>query len=204
MTEPRRIADPSLLTDITTGLSSLNIEASEPQPTTLVLLQPLANASMLAACRPQTSSSKYEFLKIQPLSLAWRQAIIKIPPIPHIIFDLSLPKPPPPPSPSPGEVEFQKIYSDAAFPAKGGLGVLIRDVMMMVVTIATETRMRAEGKVKFEVVFDETENVAPAGLKLLEKQLSALEKEYNKIPKKQTTEKDDEREAEDGEEEIGD
>jgi hypothetical protein len=195
MTKPRRITDPFLLADITTGLSNLNVESSEPQPTTLVLLQPLANASMLALCRPQTSSSKYEFLKIQSLSLAWRQAITKIQPISRIPFDLSLPKPPPPSSPCSDEVEFQKIYSDAAFPAKGGLVVLVRDVMLMVVTIATGTRMRAEGKVKFEVVFDETESVAPAGITLLEKQLSALEKEYNKTPKKQMMEKDDEREA---------
>jgi hypothetical protein len=160
---------------------------------------------MLTACRPPNPCSKYEFLNIQTLSLAWRQAITKIPPISHIIFDLSLPKPPPPSSPSSGEeAEFQKIYSDAALPAGGGPTVLFRDVMMMVVTIATGTRMRAEGKVRFEVVFDENEGVIPAGVKLLEKQLSALEKEYNKTPKKQTTEKDDEREADNGEGESGD
>jgi hypothetical protein len=57
--------------------------------------------------------------------------------------------------------------------------VLARDVMTTVVTISTETRMRADGVLKFEVVYDQREGVTPKAIKMLEKQLGDL-KDYKK------------------------
>ncbi len=66
---------------------------------------------------------------------------------------------------------------------------MTRDMMTLVITIATGTRMRADGEVKFGLVFDEGEGVAETAMKLLKKQLGELEKEY----KKTTTVQDGER-----------
>src|SRR5882757_4222986 len=65
MVESLRITEPRLLTDITAKLATLNLSAPEPPPTTLVLLQPLANAATLAACLPasrSTSASNLQYL----------------------------------------------------------------------------------------------------------------------------------------------
>jgi hypothetical protein len=128
MVEAQRIPEPSLLSSITVGLSNLSIDTFKPphsrsqkSPTTLVLLQPLANADILASCRDPASrlvrkpngsvcgTLNYEYLNIQPLSLAWRQAVIKAPPISQLTFDLSLPK-------HEGDKAFEKVYWDMVMP----------------------------------------------------------------------------------------
>jgi hypothetical protein len=198
MVEAQRITEPSLLSNITIGLSNLSIDTSkllpdsgsQTPPTTLVLLQPLANADMLASCRDPDSrlvrkpngsvcgASNHEYLNIQPLSLAWRQAVIKAPPISQLTFDLTLPK-------HEGDEIFEKVYWDTGMPREGGLAVRTQDVMTLAITIATGTRMRADGVLKFGVAYDETEGVSIKAMKLLEKQLLALGPEY-KTPVRDT------------------
>jgi hypothetical protein len=133
MVETQRITELSLLSDITTRLSSLSIETSKPshsgsqiQQAKLVLLQPLANADMLAACRNPDSrlirkpngfvcgTSNYEYLDIRALSVAWRQAVTKVPPISQVTFDLTLPKPEGDEKSTSGA--FQKVFWDTAMP----------------------------------------------------------------------------------------
>jgi len=195
MVEARRITDPSLLFDITKGLASLGIEANpsdsapQIQEATFALLQPLANANMLAACRDADSrlvrksdgticaTSNHEYLNIRPLSKAWRRAVTKVQPISHITFDLTLPKA------DGGEKStndgFQEVYWDTAMPQEGGIAVHTQDVMTLAITLATGTRMRAQGPLRFGVTYNETEGVTLRAMTLLKKQLLALEPEYN-------------------------
>ncbi|GIJ99566.1 hypothetical protein Aspvir_001700 [Aspergillus viridinutans] len=202
MSEVETITDPDHLNEfhITAGLSSLNTGTSgaspEPVPQTqrvkLVLLQPLANPDMLAACRNPGSrvtrrstglsggSSTREFLDIRPLSKAWRQATMKVPPFSHLIFDLTLPK-----ANEGRNDSFQKVYWDIGMPQGDTLSVQAGDVMNLVVTIATETRVRAKGNVRFEVVYDEAEGVAPRALTRLDQELLALQQ----FPKKKDGER---------------
>ncbi|GFF82219.1 hypothetical protein IFM47457_05730 [Aspergillus lentulus] len=192
MSEAESMIEPNVLDEsfITSGLSSLSIGTSEGPPKSspqtrkarLVLLQPLANAKMLQACRnPQSRrilkndclfTSSNELLDIQPLSRAWRQAIMNVPPFSHLIFDLILPQ----------ETEnckdtFQKVHWDTFLPEENSLGVPLRDVTTLVRTITTEMKMRAKGDVWFDVVYDEIEGskgIAPRAMAILKKQLIAL------------------------------
>jgi hypothetical protein len=200
MAEACRITDPSQLA---TGMPRLGIEASatdstpsegllQTSPPILVLLQPLANPDMLTACRRPSTYTSNQYLNIQPLSLKWRQALTNIAPITQIIFDLTLPCPLPPSSSS-GGLEFQKIYWDTGIPPEGGLAVLVRDVTTMVVTIATGMRMRADGVLKFDVVYDQSEGVTLKAMNLLQKQLRELEKEYKKTSDSNTACREGER-----------
>lgn len=200
MAEAERITDPSLLQEssIVTKLSSLTINASKQPPESalqpppqvkLVLLQPLANAEMLESCHDSSLNQglksdgsvytmpKYEGLDIRPLSKAWRGALMKVPPITHLTFDLSLPK----------EVEntkgsFRKVHWDTDMPRDGGVAVNAQRVMTLVITIATEIRMRAAGDVRFEVTYGENDGASLKAMTLLKKQLLALT-EY-KAPEK--------------------
>ncbi|KAH8786242.1 hypothetical protein BGZ57DRAFT_818281 [Hyaloscypha finlandica] len=192
MVESLRITEPRLLTDIAAKLETLNLSAPEPPPTTLVLLQPLANAATLAACLPasrSTSTSNLQYLDIQPLSLAWRQAVIKAPPMQDLVVQemQALPLLFSTPassskstSASGGHGGFQKLYWDTAVPREGGLAVRTRDVITLIVTIATGIRMRVDGEVRFGLVFDGREGVTGHAMKLLKKQLGVLEKDYKK------------------------
>jgi hypothetical protein len=192
MSEAESMIEPNVLDEsfITSGLSSLSIRTSEGPPESspqtqkarLVLLQPLANAKMLQACRnPQSRripknncmfTSSNELLDIQPLSRAWRGAITNVPPFSHLIFDLTLPK----------ETEnckdtFQKVHWDTFIPEENSLGVRLRDVTTLVRTIATEMKIRTKGDVWFDVVYDEVEGskvIAPRAMVILKKQLLAL------------------------------
>lgn len=188
MAEAQRITDPNLLGNLVAELSSLTIGASKPQeigsPTrevTLVLLQPLSNAKMLAACRNtslrsnQKSNSaaarpsKYEYLDVGPLSKAWRQALMKVAPISKLTFDLTLPQP--------GEEStsvFETVYWDVALPEEGGLAVRTQDVMNIAITIATEMRMRIDGNLQLGLTYGEAEGASARGMALLKKQLLAL------------------------------
>jgi hypothetical protein len=205
MVESLRITEPSLLTDIAIKLSHLDLKDSlTSPPTTLVLLQPLANPATLAACLPHsptTSASNPQYVNLRPLSLAWRQAVIKTPPMPDLVFDLRLPFPVTLSPSSPPEitivngvrcvqaqpyiapVAFQKdeppkIYWDIKVPREGGLVLSTKDVMMMIITIATGVRMRVDGEVRFRLVFSESEGISELAMTLLRKQLAALEKDY--------------------------
>ncbi|PKX97903.1 uncharacterized protein P174DRAFT_436349 [Aspergillus novofumigatus IBT 16806] len=192
MTQLELVTDPDDLNEfhITAGLSSLNTGGSRAPPdpalrtrkVKLVLLQPLAKPDMLAACRNPVSrvtrrstgsvdgASTCEFLDIRPLSKAWRQATMKVPPFSHLIFDLTLPK-----ANEGRNDSFRKVYWDIGIPQGDTLSVEVRDVMNLVVTIATETRIRTKGSVYFEIVYDEAEGVAPRVLTRLDKQLLALQ-----------------------------
>jgi hypothetical protein len=97
--------------------------------------------------------------------------VIKAPPISQLTFDLALPK-------QEGDETFEKVYWETAMPRAGGLAVRTQDVMTLAITIATGTRMRADGVLRFGVAYDETEGVSPEARKLLEKQLLALGPEY--------------------------
>ncbi|KAH8586331.1 hypothetical protein B0O99DRAFT_602574 [Bisporella sp. PMI_857] len=213
MVESLLITSPSALADITTKLPTSDLSASSLPPATLVLLQPLANPNTLAECR---SSSNHIHLNLQPLSLAWRQAMIKTQPFADIIFDLRLPKqdgdddfyaegerrkeaqeveyiqtahgtqavvhaqPLPTVQQVPGELKRICWDTDAVRLGEGGFVIKTKDVLSLVITIATGVRMRAEGGVRFRVVWEERESVSVPAVRLLEKQLRGLEKEYKK------------------------
>ena len=188
MSQEVNITEPNLLQGFcgTKGLSSLDNNsfklspesASQPQQMKLVLLQPLANADILKDCRDpnfRCLTSNREYLNLQPLSRRWRQELIKITPIPTLIFDLTLP--------NEGEENnhtFTKVYWDTAMPQEDSIGIHTRDVMTLVITIATEMRMRTNGDVLFEVIYNDTEGVSLKGMSLLKKQLLALSN--NKLP----------------------
>ncbi|KAH2917284.1 hypothetical protein KXW25_007248 [Aspergillus fumigatus] len=84
---------------------------------------------------------------------------MKVPPFSHLIFDLTLPK-----ATEGRNHSFQKVYWDIGNPQGDTLSVEARVVMNLVVTIATETRMRAKalGSVGFWSEFDFT---SPLNLK---------------------------------------
>jgi len=97
---------------------------------------------------------------------------MKAPPIPYLTFDLALPKED---EKHKGLSQFQKVYWDTAMPNQEvSLGVHARDIMTLVITIATETRMRVDGNIRFEVTYDELEGVSLKAMTLLKKQLLAL------------------------------
>ncbi|PKX99682.1 uncharacterized protein P174DRAFT_438116 [Aspergillus novofumigatus IBT 16806] len=202
MFEAERITEPSLLDNflVTPGVSSPSTEASggAPQPESqtrkarLVLLQPLVNAELLEACRICNDNglltSENEFLNIQPLSRAWRRAITSIPPFSHLIFDLTLPK----------ETEelndtFHQVHWDTFIPEEKSLGVPLRDVLTLVRTIATGTKIRASGDVRFEVVYEEVEGakgIAPRAIASLKKQLLALSQQVREVKDREKGELD--------------
>jgi hypothetical protein len=183
MSETERIIEPDLLDEfiITAGLSSLSTETSQPPPDSvpqaqkarLVLLQPLANAEMLESCRThKPDNSNNELLNIQPLSSAWRRAIMNVPPFSQLIFDLTLPK-----DTEEWKDSFQKVHWDTFIPQENSLGVRVRDVKTLIITIATEMKIRANGDVWFDVVYDEVEGakgIAPRAMAILKKHLLAL------------------------------
>lgn len=94
---------------------------------------------------------------------------MEVPPIPHLTFDLALPK-----AEETSKDSFQRVYWDVAIPGEGGLGVLQHDVNSLIITIATVMRMRTEGDVLFEVIWDQADKKALRKISLLEKQLRAL------------------------------
>ncbi|KAI0124311.1 hypothetical protein BJ170DRAFT_638853 [Xylariales sp. AK1849] len=189
--------------DLSIGLSKLSIETGEPEsqsqsPTRqvrLALLQPLATPAMLVACRNPSSTvvrfpdgrasdaTGHEYLDISALRKAWVQAVGKVLPVSLITFDLSLPQPD-------GSVEgegegegvaegkgkrFRNVYWDTSTPSHGQhLAVLAPDVMRLAVSIATTTRMRVQGDLRFELVYNEKDGVSTRAMALLKKQLLAI------------------------------
>ncbi|KAI9931997.1 hypothetical protein ASPWEDRAFT_171875 [Aspergillus wentii DTO 134E9] len=159
-----RITNPKHIQDLKIDLTSLSNASESPtqrQPIELVLLQPLSDPDLLEACRNPDSqirrrpngvvcgTSNQEFLDIGPLSKAWREALLTIPPISNLVFNLALPK----------EAEkrngsFQKVYWVTAMPQEPSVGVHLRDAMALVITIATEMKIRVDGDVFFEAIYE--------------------------------------------------
>ena len=189
ITDPAQLEDP----DLAVKLSDLDL-AGNPQYSgestqygaqrlRLALLQPLVNPAMFAACRvpePKTvripnhsinDAASHEYLDISALDKAWRKALVKLPPASHVTFDLSLPKPVDDSDPP------RKIFWETAMPRTGNYAAIsARTVMRLVASIATVTRMRAQGDVHFELIYNETEGVSPAGMGMLAEQLRLLAK----------------------------
>src|SRR5262249_35821334 len=150
--EAQRISAPSSPSDVTIGLSSLTIEppklevSTSGSQTKLAILQPLANAAMLAACRDPNSRflrkedgticgpSNDEYLNIRPLSAAWRQAANQAAnqaaPISDVVFDVTLPK-----GDESNGSGFQKVHWETSMPHEGGVAVYTQDVMTLVITL---------------------------------------------------------------------
>ena len=189
------ITDPAQLqeSDLAVKLSNLDLadspdNAGEPtQQATrrlrLVLLQPLADVAMFAACRNPASKTTrlangrvsdvigHEYLDISALDKAWRHALANVPPTPHITFDLNLPQPVDDSEAPP------KIYWDTATPpTKQHMAIVTRNVMRLVASLATVTRMRVQGEVHFELSYDEAEGVSARGMDRLSKQLEDIAK----------------------------
>lgn len=179
MLQVERITEPNHLRNYCgeNGLSSL----SKLQQVELAILQPLANADLFDNCRDPESrtmrnrngslggASNCKYLNIQPLSKSWRDELLKVPPVSRLIFDLTLPK-----RGENNNGSAIKVYWDTAMPEEDCFGIHIRDVMTLVVTIATESRMRTNGAVSFEVIYDDTEGISLKATALLKKQLLAL------------------------------
>ncbi|KAM3080200.1 hypothetical protein ACMFMF_003609 [Clarireedia jacksonii] len=158
--------------------------SSQKQQRKLALLQPLATSETPEACQDPTSrivchpngspcsTPNREYLNISQLSKAWRQALLAIKPITEVVFDLIPPK----------QYEnhkvsspFQRVYWDTVMHSNGvSLGIHAGDVMTMVITIATEMRLRIDGYLCFDIIYDELEGVSMKGMTLLRKQLLAL------------------------------
>jgi hypothetical protein len=163
MSDPKAAAALHDDSDIITRMSSLSIEPrSNTQDATLAILQPLKDHNMLAACRNPGSKfvlfadgsvcrpSDFEWLNIEPLGLAWRQAMLKIPALSQTTFDLSLPRE--------GEntAGQQKVSWNGMPRSEDGLGIPMQDVANLVVTLATMNRMRTKSDLKFEVTWGES------------------------------------------------
>jgi hypothetical protein len=182
--DPLCITEPSQLTDNTAKLAALDLSASEPRQITLVLLQPLANPATLASCLPsihRNSTHNWQYLDLQPLSQAWRQAIINTSPTPNLVFDLSLPQSTDISSSSSETTSLlngRTIRWDTSGSWNNYTIILTKDVMTMVNSIAIGVRMRYDGKVSFGLVFDEKEGLARHAMELLRKHLHNTEKEY--------------------------
>ncbi|EJD50546.1 hypothetical protein AURDEDRAFT_112174 [Auricularia subglabra TFB-10046 SS5] len=182
--------------DLSLALSSLSVEtsgsASQTRTAKLALLQPLATPAMLAACRnpssrvvrfPYGESLGSEILNIAALGKAWRQALLAVPPVTHLIFDLSFPvlqasgddgsiqmNPP-------GDMPLRLSWDTAIAPLAvhwQHLAIRAADVMRLAVTIATTVRMRAPGDIHFEVVYNEEDGASQKAMDLLRKQLRAI------------------------------
>lgn len=183
MAEPIIITDPNGLSDLSFQLSTLalNEPGSGPQPQLhikLVLLQPLANPEMLSNCRTSTEwvmrtewgfergHHKDEFLNIQPLSAAWRQAMKTTTSITKVTFDLSLPRP------DGSSDEFQEVFWDTKLSKLSCLALTTQHVMTMVVTLATAMKMRTTGDLSFDLTYCESKTTR--GMLVLERQLQNL------------------------------
>lgn len=214
---------PHYLSEFVTGLSSPSIKAhadsaAPVQHIKLALLQPLANTEMFAACRNPSSRairladgsvcgiSNHEYLDIQPLNRAWRQAVKTMALPSEVTFDLTLPtmegtrpsedksitlkgdelicasRPKEDKDTSSKEDESAsssyQLYWESTTPADGALSVVTQDVMTLAITLATMMRMCMKGEICFKLALSEKVGARPqrSAMKLLEKQLSAIAK----------------------------
>ncbi|RAK79302.1 uncharacterized protein BO72DRAFT_525978 [Aspergillus fijiensis CBS 313.89] len=169
---------------ITAGLSQLGAGPSMPQfwgnhPVKLALLKPLANSETLADC----TNHKTDFcadhsepgqmcLDIYCLGRAWRQELLKVPPMSFLIFDITIPvikyqgkgkaraK-------DTDETEPQLAWGDCERPC---LVVSMREVIHIATTIATTMKIRGKNSTRFAVMYD------PAQLIRLDEMIELKEK----------------------------
>lgn len=137
----------------------------QPISTTLALFQPLTHPEVLTQARTLHSRLGTGYLNLNSLSLSWRQALMRIPPLQHIIFDLTIPA-------LPESAGLKILWSTDTSEDEGVVRIEMTDVILMVNTIATTTRMRVDSEgsgknLKFEMVHDQS----PDFLRVLEKQL---------------------------------
>ena len=173
--QERCITDPAQLHESDLAASPDNAGETTQQATPrlrLVLLQPLADPAMFAVCRdPTVIGHETLYLDISALDKAWRHALANVPPTPHITFDLSLP------NPVDDSQAPLKIYWDTATPpTKQHMAIVTRNVMRLVASLATVTRMRVQGEVHFGLVYDEVEGVSTRAMDLLSGQLKGIAK----------------------------
>lgn len=190
MMDPLCITEPSQLKDLATKLAALDLSA-EPRQITLALFQPLADAATLASCLPQdpVGVATWQYLDIQPLSQAWRKAIIEASPTPNLVFDLSLPQPDKisssPNADESSAKKARKICWDTSGSYDNGIVIHTKDTFTMVNSIALGVRMRVDGDLKFGVVYNEKEGLLKHAVELLKKHLVATEKEYKETEKRE-------------------
>ncbi|KAK5989006.1 hypothetical protein PT974_10504 [Cladobotryum mycophilum] len=165
ITDPNELSTLSIGQLISNSVTSqpLDLESMTIPNVKLVLLQPLANPDMLDACyNPFTQdvyaedgtvigTAEFEYLNLDPLSLAWRRAIAQVAPIPR---ESAL---------EPGAAR------------QGGIAVVTQDVCTMVNLLALNMRMRTRRDFLFEIIYDLDEGVREQPMKLLESQLHGLE-----------------------------
>lgn len=180
-----RFTDPDSLPEPSAQFGALSIDpvdpTSKPSQVTLVLLQPLAQHEMLSKCRNPDSRivwatdgtrcgvRNHEFLDIQALGKAWRQVWSKTTVPDHLVFDLRMPVN------TEEKADFQSIYWDTGLPMmEGGLAVRTPDVTVLVITLATASRMRSDRPIKFDIIYTEEEGVASNHMADLRAQLTAL------------------------------
>ncbi|PYI14503.1 hypothetical protein BO99DRAFT_485150, partial [Aspergillus violaceofuscus CBS 115571] len=155
-------------------LSSKSTPTPRQLQATIALLQPLRKTDILESCRqpratPYTGcrNARHEYLNLDPLSKAWRQQMMKLPPFGRLVFDLTLP--PRDTSQSP------EIYGDHNIPEKVCCVVETRDITTLVRSISLTTVMRAKSEVtSFDVVFNQEDGVPVKGMEGLKGQLVAL------------------------------
>ncbi|PYI33235.1 hypothetical protein BP00DRAFT_424103 [Aspergillus indologenus CBS 114.80] len=171
--------DPSVLHDFyrveeLSPLGSKSTSIPHQHQATIALLQPLRNTDILESCRqpratPYTGcrNARHAYLNLDPLSKAWRQQMMKLPPFARLVFDLTLP---------PRDTrQSPEIYGDDNIPEKVCCVVETRDIMTLVRSIALTTVMRAKRKVaSFDVVFNQEDGVSVKGMEILKGQLVAL------------------------------
>ncbi|RAH68299.1 uncharacterized protein BO66DRAFT_440230 [Aspergillus aculeatinus CBS 121060] len=173
---------------ITAGLSQLGAGPSTPQfwgnhPVKLALLKPLANSETLADC----TNHKTDFcadhsepgqmcLDIYCLGRAWRQELLKAPPMSFLIFDLTIPfikyqgkgkaraK-------DTDETEPQLAWGDCERPC---LVVSMREVIHIATTIATTMKIRGKNSTRFAVMYDPAQLIRLDEMIELKKKLRAL------------------------------
>ncbi|PYI23528.1 hypothetical protein BO99DRAFT_439807 [Aspergillus violaceofuscus CBS 115571] len=173
---------------ITTGLSQLGAGPSMPSfwgnhPVKLALLKPLANSETLADC----TNRKTDFctdhselgqmcLDIQPLGRAWRQELLKVPPMSALIFDLTIPSikyngKGKARAKNTDETEPQLAWGDRDRPC---LVVSMREVIHIVTTIATSMKIRGKNSTRFVLMYDPSQLIRLDEINELKEKLRVL------------------------------
>lgn len=122
---------------------------------------------MLEACR---ESNLPQILDIQHLSKALRQALMKLPPIPRVIFELTLPR-----ESEESRGSFRKFYWDKYARKRQSRRTITRSYDFGNYHCHCD-EMRSSDGVLFNLLYNETEREHNSGSTLLKKNLVALNK----------------------------
>ncbi|PYI31785.1 hypothetical protein BP00DRAFT_342974 [Aspergillus indologenus CBS 114.80] len=152
-------------------------------PVKLALLKPLANSETLADC----TNRKTDFctdhselgqicLDIQPLGRAWRQELLKVPPMSSLIFDLTIPSikyngKGKARAKNTDETEPQLAWGDRDRPC---LAVSMREVIHIVTTIATSMKIRGKNSTRFVLMYDPSQLIRLDEINELKEKLRVL------------------------------